>query len=246
MISLQATGQVRKRTFTQREIGLFAGASYYLGDINPRTHVLYSDWAAGAFFRYASNYRYAFRFGLNYGNVYGRDRSSKEPDQRERNLNFRTKIYEAHAIAEFNFVEYRIGHEKHRFTMFVFAGLGAFYFNPEGNLGSGYVPLRPKKFERASYSLYQVCVPFGLGFKWNIKDKYGIGIEWGPRKIYTDYLDDVSGTYPDVSGDASANTSQIGAMRGNPSTKDWYFFYGVTFTVKLRDPKSVCHGNSRR
>jgi hypothetical protein len=31
----------------------------------------------------------------------------------------------------------------------------------------------------------------------NVSKKVGIGLEWGPRKTFTDYLDDVSGTYPD-------------------------------------------------
>jgi hypothetical protein len=44
-----------------------------------------------------------------------------------------------------------------------------------------------------------VAIPFGIGAKMNVSKKVGIGLEWGPRKTFTDYLDDVSGTYPDVS-----------------------------------------------
>src|ERR1041384_2979206 len=65
ILFLAAGAQSKKRTFRQREIGMFAGGIYYLGDINPRTHFLYSQPALGAFFRYTTSYSYAFRFGAN-------------------------------------------------------------------------------------------------------------------------------------------------------------------------------------
>jgi hypothetical protein len=237
--------QSRKRSFKQREIGLFAGGCYYLGDLNPRIHFLYSKPAIGAYFRYTTNFRYAFRFGFNYGNIYGDDALSSEADQKERNLRFTSEIYEAHALAEFNFVDYRISNEQHRFTLFIFAGLGGYYFNPKANLGNGNVSLRSYKLEGKSYANYQVCVPFGVGLKWNVGTNYGMGVEWGPRMLFTDYLDDVSGTYPETNVDGGGSGKE-GYMRGNPASSDWYFYYGLTFTYKLRDPHSVCHGNSRR
>jgi hypothetical protein len=243
--ALAAGAQSRKRTFRQREIGIFAGGAYYLGDLNPRIHFLYSKPAIGAYFRYTTNYRYAFRFGVNYSNLYGDDQLSSEPEQKERNLNFHTETYEAHAIAEFNFVDYRISHEKHRFTLFIFAGIGGYYFDPQANLGRGSQSLRPFHFEGKVYPRYQICVPFGVGLKWNIGTNYGMGVEWGPRMLFTDYLDDVSYKYPENTIEG-ITSGKAGYMRGNPASDDWYFYYGLTFTYKLRDPHSVCHGNGRR
>lgn len=235
-------GQTKKRNFRQREIGLFAGASYYLGDINPRKHFIPSHPAIGAFFRYTTNYRYAFRFGFNYGTVSASDAASKEPDQLERNLNFRSRIYDGHAVAEFNFVDYRIGNEKHYFTMFIFAGLGFAHINPQINYEGEYISLSGMRTEgqTKTYSKYQFTIPFGVGFKWNIADRCGLGFEWGPRKMFTDYLDDVSGSY---SANANFNGISIpGTMRGNPRSKDWYFFYGFTFNFRLLPPNPQCHG----
>lgn len=240
-------GQARLRNFRQRELGFFGGASYYLGDINPRTHFLNSHFATGVFFRYTTNYRYAFKFALNYGTISGSDAKSSEADQIERNLNFRSRMYELSSVAEFNFVEYRIGHDKHRFTMYLFAGMGFFYFNPKADIGRGYESLRTFKTEGQSkaYPAYQFSVPFGLGLKWNVGEKFGMGIEWGPRRTFTDYLDDVSGTYPEVNSsytDQSLNNSAApGSMRGNPSSKDWYFYYGISINIKLRDPHPQCY-----
>ena len=242
--------QSQKRNFRQRELGFFGGGSYYLGDLNPRGHFFNSHSAFGVFFRYSTNYRYAFKFGFNYGTISANDANSNEADQKERNLNFRSRIYELHSVAEFNFVEYRIGHDRHRFTMYIFAGLGAYYFNPQSDIGNGYESLRGYRTEgqSKSYPRIQVNVPFGIGFKWNVGSKCGIGIEWGPRRTFTDFLDDVSGVYPAASDAGSVYTDRSlngsaspGSMRGNPSTKDWYFFYGISLNIKLRDPHRPCH-----
>jgi hypothetical protein len=256
-LAISGIAQTRKRTFAQRELGFYGGASYYIGDINPRGHFLASHPAGGIFFRYAKSYRYAFRFGFNYGQISGNDADSKEPDQRERNLNFKTNIYELNGTAEFNFVEYRIGNDRYKFTLFVFAGFAGFYFNPQANINGQYVPLREQRTEgeEKPYPRFQVSIPFGLGLKWNIGDKCGLGIEWGPRRTFTDYLDDVKGSYPASFSESSGinytdrtlnHSATPGSMRGNPSTKDWYFFYGITLNVKLPDPRKTCHGAGKK
>ena len=242
--------QSQKRNYRQRELGFFAGGSYYLGDINSRVHFQGSRPALGVFFRYETNYRYAFRFSFNYGSVTASDSKSIEADQQERNLSFKSNIFEANSLAEFNFIEYRIGHDKHRFTMYLYAGLGFFYFNPKADIGNGYEALRNYKTEGAAkkYARIQPNVPFGLGFKWNIGSRCGLGIEWGPRRTFTDHLDDVSGTYPENTPDklnftnrSLNNSAEPGSMRGNPSTRDWYFFYGVNLSIKLPDIHKQCH-----
>jgi len=243
---LSGFSQARKRTFRQRELGFFGGGSYYIGDINTRNHFLATHPAGGIFFRYSTNYRYAFRFGLNYGSISGNDAASGEPDQIERNLNFKSKIYEAFSIAEFNFVEYRIGHDRFRFTFFIFAGLGGYMFNPTTNTGNGDQPVYQLHNEGTAYSRYQLCVPFGVGMKWTIAEKVGMSFEWGPRRTFTDFLDDVSGTYPEnpsgsgIEGVPNA-TSAPGNMRGNPRTRDWYFFFGLSISFALPDPHRQCH-----
>ncbi len=244
--------QTRKRNFRQRELGFFGGGSYYIGDINPRSHFTGSLPAAGIFFRYSTNYRYAFRFGFNYGEISGNDASSSEADQKERNLSFKSQVYELNTTAEFNFVEYRIGHDKYKFTMYVFAGLAGYYFDPKASNNGSFESLRNYHTESQSksYPKYQVSVPFGVGLKWNVGERCGIGIEWGPRRTFTDYLDDIKGAYPIVNDgsnggftDRTVNGSaKPGSMRGNPSTKDWYFFYGLSLNIKLRDPHRTCHG----
>jgi hypothetical protein len=109
------------------------------------------------------------------------------------------------------------------------------------------------------YKLVQPSVPFGIGFKLNLAKYIGLGFEWGPRKTFTDYIDDVSGKYVDPlvlaaekgplagilsnrSVDKDALLNNTGKMRGNPVSKDWYFFYGFTLNIKLRQKPRECAG----
>jgi Domain of unknown function (DUF6089) len=242
--SFYSISQTKRRHFRQKEVGLFGGASYYIGDINPRNQFDFSKPAFGAFYRMAISYRFAFRFGFNYGSVGARDSKSSDASQRERNISFSSQIYDAHAIYEFNFVDYRIGNDKHYVTMFLFAGLGGHYMNPRADIGYGTVNLAELNTEgqSKSYSKYQVNVPFGVGFKWNVNYMFGLGFEWGPRKLFTDYLDDVSGSYPTSGNSAYYGTGLPGTMRGNPRTKDWYFFYGFTLQMRLPKKNVECKG----
>lgn len=253
--SLGAIGQTKKRNFRQSELGFMLGTSYYIGDLNPRFHFLMPQPAGGVFYRFTWSYRYALRAGFNYGRIMGDDSKSLNEDQRFRNLNFRSNIYELHALGEFNFLEYRLGHQRHYFTMFLFGGLAGFHFDPKGNLGDGnWRSLTPLQTEGTSYRRFQISVPFGIGFKWNVTDNIGLSVEWGPRKTYTDYLDDVSGQYYDFSKNAPANAdtrtfayrstetyNYVGTSRGNPRTKDWYFFTGFSLNIKLPKPNQPCY-----
>jgi len=249
--------QKGRRNFRQHEAGIFIGGSYYIGDLNPGKHFFLSKPAGGVFYRFTPNYRYAFRAGLNFGSVMGDDSQSEDPDQRKRNLNFKSRINELHVLAEFNFLEYRISNDKYKTTFFIFAGLDVFNFNPMGNAGgANWVALRPLRTEGQTkkYKLYQVGIPFGAGIKLNVAKKVGIGLEWGPRKTFTDWIDDVSGTYPDPNknppngalGAAMSNRRLDGAdaihgQRGNPRNKDWYFFFGITLNIKLTLSPEPCY-----
>lgn len=246
----------QKRHFRQHEVGGIIGGSYYIGDLNPRKHFFLTQPALGLFYRFSPNYRYAFRGGINFGSIMGDDSQSEDADQLQRNLNFKSNIYEFNALAEFNFLEYRISEDKYKFTTYLFLGLDAFMFKPRAEIGNKWVDLQPLRTEGqvSGYRLTQVAIPFGIGVKMNVSKQVGIGLEWGPRKTFTDYLDDVSGTYPDyfkkpygtamakALSDRSKNGgNNINKQRGNPRTKDWYVFFGVTLNVKINPRVKPCH-----
>ncbi|MBR0073673.1 MAG: outer membrane beta-barrel protein [Bacteroidales bacterium] len=238
------------------EIGLMLGAMNYIGDLNSQSMLGKVNPAASAIFRYDFHSRWAVQFGIAYGNVEGGN-----PDDIElRNLSFRSHVIEGSLTVQFNFVPYQNGAYAQRFTPYMFAGIGVFGFNPKAMYNGSWYELQPLCTEgqglaqfpdRKPYSLVQLCVPFGLGIKCRIGKYFTVGAEYGFRKTWTDYLDDVSTTYVDAAL-LSSNTEAMaailsdrsgeyeldhaypaGTQRGDDSLNDWYAFFGLSITVKL-------------
>src|ERR1700739_686523 len=204
-VFLAFKAQNNNKQYFSHDVGVLLGASYYIGDLNSKNFYM-SQPAAGIFYRFNYNYRVAFRGGFNYGNIQGDDSQSSDPYQLERNLNFKTSIMEFYSQAEFNFWEYKTGHKDFIFSPYIFIGIGVFHFNPQAHFGNQWIDLRnlstegegtPLNTSQKPYKLTQPSIPFGIGFKLTMSQQIGLGFEWGPRKTFTDYLDDVSGKYVD-------------------------------------------------
>ncbi len=238
------------------EIGIMLGGSYYIGELNPTKH--FSNLtrpAGGIVFRHNFNMRFAVAVNAYFGSVQGIDARSSSFEQQQRNLSFRSNIYEFAARGEFNFIEYRIGNDKHSFTPFMFLGVGLFNFNPKASFGNQWVALQPLHTEGQSraYSKIQIAFPFGAGIRVNLAKRIGLLAEWGMRKTFTDYIDDVSTVYAHpadlatygalsaaVADRSGVGPSNVGRQRGNPRNKDWYAFAGLTLTFQLAEKPSKC------
>src|ERR1041385_3167279 len=181
------------------EIGIFLGGSYYIGELNNQHLNSLTRPAGGVVYRHNFNCRLAVAGSLLFGSVQGIDARSSSYEQQQRNLSFRSSIYELGARAEFNFIEYKIGDDKASFTPFMFLGVAGFNFNPKASFGNQWVALQPLKTEGQSkgYLKTQVSIPFGAGMRINLAKRIGLLAEWGMRKTFTDYIDDVSGYYAD-------------------------------------------------
>lgn len=111
--------------------------------------------------------------------------------------------------------------------------------------------------DRRRYPLTQICIPIGIGYKAQFDDYWAIGMEFGIRQTFTDYLDDISKDYVDeaiVGGNngllaaALADRSpelgytkfEFGTQRGDNSRFDRYMFFGLTLTRKIVGGKTVC------
>ena len=244
------------------EIGAFAGLSRYQGDLQSKlieTQDL--NLAYGAVTRFNMNEYVSIKAQFSVAEISGDDKLAPENSGRQsRNLNFRSKLYEAAFTGEFNVIGYDVTQEL-MFSPYVFLGVSGFYHNPKAYYQDQFVELQPLGTEgqgmeaypdRKKYSRFQVAIPAGVGLKWSVNDMVNIGLEGGIRKTFTDYLDDVSGYYPDIQGllelDPVAATLSYraediqnnpnfnnpeGGLRGNPNTKDWYFMGGLSVTINL-------------
>lgn len=248
------------------EIGIFLGGSYYTGDLNPSGHFnRFTRPAVGVLYRTNFNPRISAKAVFSYGQVEGDDAYSKRESHVNRNLSFRSNLMELAIEGEFNFLPYSTGNKKMSITTpYVFAGVAVYHFDPQGYYQGRWYKLQPIGTEgqasafsdQKAYSLTQFSIPFGVGVKINTAKRVGINFEWGLRKTFTDYIDDVSGKYADpyllfaekgpvavALSDKSLvqeGGSNAGRQRGNSYTKDWYAFAGVIITVKLAGKEGQC------
>ena len=238
------------------DIGLFLGLAKYKGELSnsfftPR----FLHPAFGAYYRDNFNKHWSFRIGATIAKVSGDDVYSKYDFEVNRNLSFSSSLQEIEGRFEFNFTPYELGNYNYLFTTFMFSGMSVFHFNPKAELRGEEIELQPLGTEgqnlyadRRPYSLYSAALLFGGGIKIN-GDNIGFTIEMGVRRAYTDYLDDVSTTYPDpvkllsVDGpDAVALSDRTlgydpflneGKKRGNSNDPDWYMFTGVSAYIGI-------------
>jgi hypothetical protein len=82
------------------------------------------------------------------------------------------------------------------FNVYGYGGVGLLYFNPKAELNGTWHALQPLQTEGVEYSRITPVIPFGLGVRFKFGPNMNIAIEGGYRKIFTDYLDDVSTVYP--------------------------------------------------
>ncbi len=236
-------------------IDLFAGSSNYQGDLQDKSFTFnQAHFAGGIGFHYDLSPHLSIRTGVVFGKVSANDKYGKNV---ERNLNFTSGLTEGNLGLQY----YITPLADHALTPYVFAGVAIYHFNPYTYDTSGSkVYLKPLSTEgegfvagRNNYNLTQFAVPIGAGVKLSLTDKINVGLEVGIRKLFTDYLDDVSTTYVDQSlllvnrgakavelayrgGELKNGSLQYpaaGVQRGSAKNKDLYYFTGLTLSFNL-------------
>ncbi len=211
------------------EAGLNFGPTFFLGDLGGKVgkgttfikdlNYQLTKLMKGAFITVYPNEWMGFRVAGQYTYVEGIDsiintHGVDELWRKQRNMDFKSNIWEAYAAIEFFPIQYLKRNDDEydpRFRPYVFGGAGLFHFNPKGSLtdqngnttwhdlqplhteGQGF----PQYPDRKNYKLTQMNIPFGGGFKYILSDNVNLGLELLYRKTFTDYIDDVSTTYID-------------------------------------------------
>ncbi len=250
-VILNAPTARAQRYYTTNEYGLSIGGSQYFGDLNENYGFSTVAPAYGFYIRRHMNTYIALKAVLNYTTLAYDDKFNTIPYERDRNLNFKSDIYEMSFQAEFNFFKFVTGDEEHRFTPYLTGGVGAFYYNPYTYYKGLRYDLRPLGTEgqnagndERKYQQFAACFPIGVGMKWWLKGGINISLEISNRLTSTDYIDDVSATYvgvekfpgnkrgsnvialalQDRSGEVMSGTTlgRAGKQRGNSSNNDQY------------------------
>jgi len=251
--------------YTQKlNVNLFLATSNYEGDMQANFFTFQQPGLAlGAAISYQLTDRFHLRAGYTSATLMADDK--KNPKVFFRNLNFKTSLHEIHLAGEY----YLFTDENSRISPYAFGGIAVYRFNPytTDTLGNKYF-LQPLSTEgqgfvdgREPYKLTQFAIPFGGGIKYALTDNIKIGAELGMRKLFTDYLDDVSTTYvaPDVllanRGPKAVELAYRGAeidkgqtyptvltKRGESRNKDWYYFTGITLSYRLPSAGDLNNG----
>lgn len=119
----------------------------------------------------------------------------------KRNLNFTSNIFEVSAAVEYNILKFIPGSQRFKWTPYLTTGIGVFHFNPKTEYKGEKISLVNEYTEadkvknindgKKGYSLWSVCVPVGIGVKYNLGSLWSVSFEICGRKTFTDWIDDV-------------------------------------------------------
>jgi len=192
-------------------------------------------------YRYYISPKFALRSDFTYARLNGDDALTEERFRNNRNLHFRSPAIELSGRVEFYpFAEY-FGHlyrmkgikgsGLHKWSPYVFVGVGGFWFNPKAKYNGDWIALRPLQTEDIAYSPIAISLPFGGGLKYGVSKSLSIGIEFALRYTNTDYIDDVSSVYVDQSSE-----SDMVQYLSNPTTGEIENYVDGTYTYDPTAP----------
>lgn len=212
----------------KREVFVSVGTSNFLGDLGGQKgngkdyspadlNFSQSRTAFGIGARYKLKRVVNVAAKFSYLNVHGDDAKTQNVYRNNRNLNFKSNIFELSLRGEFGYQSTKRGGSRYgvrrnygrmkniTHNLYGFVGAGAFYFNPKGKDKEGnWVELRPlhtegqglpggpKEYSRFSFNIFG-----GAYYKVTINKIWSLGVEFCYRKTFTDYIDDVGGRYYD-------------------------------------------------
>jgi len=190
------------------EIGGGLGASYATGDVTRGFELNELGFAGQLFVRYNLSNVVSIRGTGLLSQVKGDDTTNPiDPFTALRGFSFRRTNYEASAVIEYNFLDYKERNSIIQWSPYFFGGFG---FSASSN-----------RQQDEDYSRIQPVIPFGLGLKYRLNKQWNLEFEFGARKTFYDGLDKISG---------HAFPNKINPNYGNELDNDWYYFTGFSIS----------------
>jgi Domain of unknown function (DUF6089) len=232
-----------------------AGLSNYQGDLQDKGFTFNKSKFIGSIgAKYDISEHIQLRGYLSFTKLAADDKNSSSVSAKARNLNFTTGLQELELGAQYNIFSLN----DKWWTPYVFAGIGIFNYKPYTTYNGNKVFLQPLSTEGqgvvsgvSKYKLTQFAIPFGVGAEYALNEDIRIGLEFGYRKTFTDYIDDASNRYADFAtllaakgqtavdlayrGDELPGGAPYpigGTLRANAKKKDAYYF--TTLTISWR------------
>ena len=191
------------------DVGVFGGAGTYFGDMTKSKLTKPINPAYGAFMRYNFNPRYALRFNVLNSSIGAKGEFEGLP------WDFKKNVLDVSLQFEFNFFKYIVGDKETPYSTYLFAGIG----------------MQAYKDSTKSVMVFAPTIPFGLGFKFNVSKRIGLGIEAGLRKTFSDKLDNLDDplSYTDANPTPPVQVNYTDRYHNN----DWTSYVGIHLVYKL-------------
>ena len=216
------------------DIGVFGGAGTYFGDMTKIDFQKSINPAYGGFVRYNFNPRYALRLNVINGTIVAIEKFdvlASNADTNYKPWEFSKNVLDISLNFEWNYLKYIVGDKETPWSTFIYGGVGMQIYKYDKDS----LALVPRivdltYFDNAdkSGSVLAPTISFGLGFKYNLSKRWGIGFEGGLRKSLSDKLDNLDDPLSYVNAD-NIQIKYTDQLHNN----DWTAYMGIHLVYKL-------------
>jgi hypothetical protein len=221
------------------DIGVWGGTSMYLGDMDETNPLQPLNPNFGGYFRYNFNSRVGLRAMFLTGNY------SDEGLIENVNTSFSKGVQDFSLQVEINFLKYILGVEKTPYSAYITAGIGVAYFPYDlDSTGIATIASFNPQHNKGTYPLNESVMtptfPFGIGFKYSLGQKLGIGIEYQMRKMFSDKLDNLDDPLAYNVYNADGSVKEEITYTDLIHNNDWSGYLGIHLTYKIYMGKKAC------
>ncbi len=219
------------------DVGGGLGVATYSGDIVRRLDQGNIGLQGTLFGRRNFDNVWSLRVGLSYGRLSAADSTAQiDAAALYRDAFFKADVFEVSAVMEYHFLDFMHPRSTFRYSPYGFFGIGYTYLTGDGQT------YRNDPLE-GDYSVGTPMIPFGLGVKYRLDEKWVLAAELGFRATFSDYIDKIDSRQafvPRFPDPADPNVP-FGVNYGNYSDKDWYYFLGVTISYTFNSVKCYAY-----
>lgn len=197
------------------EVGLSVGGTNYIGDIGSTNYFYADNIGTGLLYKYNLNPRIALRGSYRYVLVSAEDANASTSFRKNRGLKFSNTIHELALGMEFNFYDYDHSSPEKDATPYILLELSGF----------GYQTLaETATIDRLddTQNTYSYTIPFGVGYKMKLLNKFAVAFETKFSYTFKDDLDFQKATIPELNFGGNGN--------------DWYVFSGISIVYTFGRP----------
>ena len=199
-------------TFSQiKEYGFGLVNGAYKGSLNYNSPSFFQlNPGINLFYRHNKNEFIVFRPQFCFTSLSYSDKSNYNPLNQKRNLSFKSNVLDLDFLVEYNFIDFRGKNERIHWTPYLVGGLGGFLTSIKSY---------------GTIIKMGVCMPVGLGIKFQVSKKANFGLEFLAKKSFMDKFDNVT-NYPKIN---DPNEYQ----GGDANYKDWYYATSLWLSYTL-------------